>query len=98
MIPAIVLLVMWPDGNEGSPRRLSDSSDRRTTGFLKIDMNSGRPFSNRTIRTESTCFGRLRLIADFNVFVIGVVITIAMSRQQMHARALNPPNTSAAKR
>src|SRR5438046_8659382 len=93
----MVLLVMWPDGKEASPRRRSDSSERRTTGFLKNDMNSCRPFSNRTMRTDATCFGRLRLIADFNVFVTGSAITIAISKQKMEARARNPPKMSATK-
>src|SRR5947209_16179836 len=64
LFPYTTLFRSCPDGNEGSPRLRSDSSERRTTGFLKIDINSGRPFSSRTIRTESTCFGRLRLMAD----------------------------------
>ena len=63
----------------------------------KIDINSGRPFSNRTIRTDATCLGRRRLIADFSVFVTGSAMTTAMRRQKMQARARKPPKTSAAK-
>src|SRR5260370_7533678 len=88
---AMVLLVMWPDGKEPSPRIRSDSSERRTTGFLKIDMNSGRPFSSRPMRTEATCFGRLRLIADFNVFVIGSAMRIGIANQKIQPPPLNPP-------
>src|SRR5438309_1414609 len=93
----MVLLVMWPEGKEASPRFLSDSSDQRTSGFLKIDINSGRPFSSFTIRTDSRCFGRLRLIADFNELVIGPVIRNAINKQKMHARARKQPKIRAAK-
>jgi hypothetical protein len=41
--------------------------------------------------------GRFRLIADFNVLVTGSAITIAINKQKMHARALNPPKMSATK-
>src|SRR5438270_13590166 len=88
---------MCPDGKEGSPRRRSDSSELRTTGFLKIDINSGRPFSNRTIRTEATCLERLRLIADFKVFVTGSAMMTQSNKQKMQARALIPAKTSATK-
>jgi len=37
------------------------------------------------------------LIADFNVFVSGSAITIAINKQKMHARARNPPKTRAAR-
>jgi hypothetical protein len=63
--------------------------------FLNRVMNFGCVLCISTIRTLSTCLGRGRSIAGFNMPVNCDAISRDKTRHTTKARALNPPNKSA---
>src|SRR4029077_7624021 len=91
----MVLVATCPEGKEGPDWLRSEESEKRIVGFLTRVRNFGRAFCNCTIRTFSTCLGRRRSTADFNVLVTRLPISNDKTKQLTHARALNPPNKNA---